>query len=118
LAANLAASMAETGKRTILINTDFRRPRLASVLGPAATVPLPFTLEDLDRLDARSLLNKTDRDNLLLFDLSTIEGSPGELLRATIDKLPELKHRRRHRDRHLPGGRHRRGPRPGAPSPT
>jgi Mrp family chromosome partitioning ATPase len=91
LAANVAASMAETGKRTILINTDFRRPRLASVLGPAATVPLPFTLEDLDRLDARSLLSKTDRDNLLLMDLSTIDGSPGELLRATIDKLPELK---------------------------
>jgi CO dehydrogenase nickel-insertion accessory protein CooC1 len=91
LAANLAASMAETGKRTVLINTDFRRPRLASVLGPAATVPLPFTLEDLERLDARSMLNKTDRDNLLLMDLSTIDGSPGELLRATIDKLPELR---------------------------
>ena len=91
LAANLAASMAETGKRTILINTDFRRPRLASVLGPAAVAPLPFTLDDLDRLDARPLLNKTDRDNLLLFDLSTIDGSPGELLRATIDRLPELR---------------------------
>jgi Mrp family chromosome partitioning ATPase len=91
LAANLAASMAETGKRTILINTDFRRPRLATVLGPAAVVPLPFTLDDLERLDARSVLNKTDRSNLLLMDLSTIDGSPGELLRATIDKLPELK---------------------------
>jgi Mrp family chromosome partitioning ATPase len=91
LAANLAASMAETGKHTVLVNTDFRRPRLASVLGPAATVPLPFTLEDLERLDARAMLNKTDRDNLLLMDLSTIDGSPGDLLRATIDKLPELR---------------------------
>jgi Mrp family chromosome partitioning ATPase len=91
LAANLAAAMAENGTRTILVNTDFRRPRLASVLGPGATVPLPFALEDLDRLDTRSLLNRTDHDNLLLFDLTTMEGSPGELLRATLDKLPELK---------------------------
>ena len=84
LAANLAAAMAENGTRTILVNTDFRRPRLASVLGPGATVPLPFTLDDLDRLDARSLLNKTDHENLLLFDLTSMEGSPGEMLRATL----------------------------------
>jgi Mrp family chromosome partitioning ATPase/capsular polysaccharide biosynthesis protein len=90
LAANLGAAMAENGQRTILVNTDFRRPRLASALGRDANTPLPFMLEDLDKLDVKSLLNKTDRSNLLLMDLSTIEGSTGELVRATTEKLPAL----------------------------
>ncbi len=90
LAANLGAAMAENGQRTILVNTDFRRPRLASALGGDAMTPLPFMLEDLDKLDVKSLLTKTDRSNLLLMDLSTIEGSAGELVRATTDKLSAL----------------------------
>ena len=90
LAANLAAAMAESGQRTILVNTDFRRPLLASALGAEAATPLPFDLEDLDRLDAKALLHKTDRRNLLLMDLSTIEGSAGELVRATTEKLAGL----------------------------
>jgi Mrp family chromosome partitioning ATPase len=90
LAANLGAAMAENGQRTILVNTDFRRPRLASALGGDATTPLPFMLEDIERLDVKSLLTKTDRSNLLLMDLSTIEGSAGELVRATSEKLPDL----------------------------
>ena len=90
LTANLAAAMAENGQRTILVNTDFRRPRLASALGGDATTPLPFLLEDLDKLDVKSLLNKTDLSNLLLMDLSTIDGSTGELVRATTEKLGAL----------------------------
>jgi polysaccharide biosynthesis transport protein len=90
LAANLAAAMAESGERTILVNTDFRRPRLASTLGGAAAEPQPFALDDLDRLDVTTLLRRTDRTNLQLFDLSTIEASTGELVRATIDKLADL----------------------------
>ena len=90
LAANLAAAMAESGQRTVLVNTDFRRPRLAAALGEKAMTPLPFTLEDLDRLDPKTLLNKTDRSNLVLMDLSTIDGSAGELVRASVDKLPGL----------------------------
>ena len=90
LAANLGAAMAENGQRTILVNTDFRRPRLASALGGDAGTPLPFMLEDLDKLDVKSLLSKTDRSNMLFMDLSTIDGSAGELVRATTDKLSEL----------------------------
>jgi Mrp family chromosome partitioning ATPase len=90
LAANLGAAMAENGQRTILVNTDFRRPRLASALGGSASTALPFMLEDLDKLDVKSLLSKTDRSNLLLMDLSSIEGSTGELVRATTEKLSAL----------------------------
>ena len=90
LAANLGAALAENGQRTILVNTDFRRPRLGSALGSNATTPLPFMLDDLDKLDVKSLLNKTDRANLLLMDLSSIQGTTGELVRATTDKLSAL----------------------------
>jgi Mrp family chromosome partitioning ATPase len=90
LAVNIAAAMAESGQRTVLVNTDFRRPRMVSALGAQAEVPLPFMLEDLDKLDAKTLLNKTDRSRLLVMDLSTIEGSAGELVRATVEKLPAL----------------------------
>ena len=90
LAANLGAAMAENGQRTILVNTDFRRPRLAGALGGNATTPLPFMLDDLDKLDVKSLLNKTDRSNLLLMDSSSIEGTTGELIRATTEKLSAL----------------------------
>jgi succinoglycan biosynthesis transport protein ExoP len=90
LAVNLAAAMAESGQRTILVNTDFRRPRLGDAIGAEATVPLPFMLEDLEKLDVKTLLNKTDRSGLLLLDLSTIEGSTGELVRATVEKIPSL----------------------------
>lgn len=90
LAANLAAAMAENGQRTALVNTDFRRPRLASALGAEAMTPLPFMLDDLPNLDVKSLLNKTDRSRLVVMDLSTIEGSAGELVRATTEKLPQL----------------------------
>lgn len=90
LAVNLAAAMAESGQRTILMNTDFRRPRLSSTLGAAVSTPLPFMLEDLDQLDARTLLTKTGRDRLAFMDLSSIDGSAGELMRASIDKLPGM----------------------------
>ena len=90
VAANLGAAMAENGQRTILVNTDFRRPRLASALGGNANTPLPFMLEDLAKLDVKSLLDKTDRANLLLMDLSSIAGTTGELVRATTDKLSSL----------------------------
>lgn len=90
LAVNLAAAMAENGQRTILVNTDFRRPRLATTLGADALVPLPFMLGDLDEVDCKDLLHHTDYRNLLLMDLSTINGSAGELVRATVEQLPHL----------------------------
>ena len=53
-------------------------------------MPLPFLLEDLGEVNPRLLLTKTVHPGLVLMDLSSIQGSPGELVRATIAKLPEL----------------------------
>lgn len=90
VAANLAAADAEAGRRTVLINTDFRRPRLSKIMGPGADEPLPFLLGDIERLHSRTLLSRTGMNRLRLFDLSRVDASAGDLVRATIAKLPEL----------------------------
>jgi Mrp family chromosome partitioning ATPase len=89
LAVNLAAAFAETGQRTALVNTDFRRPRMSQALG-LPTQHLPFLPEDLPVLDTRALLSKTDRAGLVMMDLSAIDGSPSDLVRGTTDKLGEI----------------------------
>jgi Mrp family chromosome partitioning ATPase len=90
LAANLAAAFAETGKRTVAVNTDFRRPRLAKALVPGQDVTLPFLPEDVPALQTRALLTKTGRADLVLMDLSSIDASPGELARATAGRIEDL----------------------------
>jgi Mrp family chromosome partitioning ATPase len=90
LAANLAGAFVETGQRTIAVNTDFRRPRLAVAINDSPTMPLPFILEDLASLDPKLLLSRTVLHDLLLMDLSSMEASAGELARATARVLPEL----------------------------
>jgi Mrp family chromosome partitioning ATPase len=90
LAGNLAAAIAEGHKRTVLINADFRRTRLVSILGPEAAEPLPFSRQDLDWLSAKALLKPTINDRIRFFDLSTVDAPAGELVRITAQKLPEL----------------------------
>lgn len=89
LVANLAAAFVESGRRTIAINTDFRRPRLGEVINGEPIVQ-PFGLDDLELLDTKLLLARTDLPNLLVMDLSGIDATPGELLRSTTSMLPTL----------------------------
>lgn len=90
LATNLAAAFVETGKRTIIVNTDFRRPRLARAVAETPPPAHPFVLEDLDVLAPKSLLQRTDMPGLLILDLSTIDATAGDLVRATAAMMPAL----------------------------
>lgn len=90
LAVNLAAAMAESGRRTVLVNSDFRRPRMIPALGPDAQHPPAVLLEDVQSLGPRSLLSRSGRSNLRVFDLSSVDGTAVELVRATTAKLDEL----------------------------
>lgn len=90
LAVNLAAAAAEAGRRTVLVNCDFRRPRLSKVFGPAAERPLPFMYEDVEALSGRTLLNRTGLARLRLLDLSSVNAPAGDLVRASAQKLDEL----------------------------
>jgi hypothetical protein len=90
LAVNLAAAMAESGRRTLLLNGDFRRPRIVSALGPDAQAPLPFMLEDVQQIGVRAMLTRSGVPNMRVFDLSAVPASAVELTRATVECMPEL----------------------------
>jgi capsular exopolysaccharide synthesis family protein len=72
VAANLAASIAETGKRVLLLDADFRRPSVGNLVG----VPAGPGLRELRELEARSFAKAivgTEIPNLSLMR----SGSPG-----------------------------------------
>jgi Mrp family chromosome partitioning ATPase len=89
-AANLGAAFRETGERTILVNTDFRRPRLAKAVRDSDAPPLPFDYDDLEAVKPESLLTPTQLSDLALLDLSGLDATAGELSRATTRLIPKL----------------------------
>ena len=89
VAANLAAAMAEAGKRVIAVNADFRRPTLMGRIVQPPPPPLRFTLDELVDAPVRQLLQRTDTSNLVVLDLTSVSASPGNLARATARLLPD-----------------------------
>jgi Mrp family chromosome partitioning ATPase len=89
LVSNLAATFAETGQRTIAVNTDFRRPQLGVRLTDNPWEPMPYILEDLAWVEPDQLLKPTRVPNLSMLDLAGL-GSPDELARVTASLLPRL----------------------------
>lgn len=90
IAANLSAALVETNKRTIAVNTDFRRPTLGRRLLGDPPPPLPFTIGEIAEVPARHLLRRTSVTNLVMLDLSGIDAPPGTLARATTRVLDQL----------------------------
>ncbi|MGB0113966.1 MAG: hypothetical protein WBP59_12145 [Ilumatobacteraceae bacterium] len=90
LAANLAAAFAETGRRTVAANTDFRRPRLHEAVVGFPTPESGFHLEELDELPRKALPIDDVSAHLKLLDLSGVIGSPGDLARSTMRQLERL----------------------------
>lgn len=89
-AANLAAAFVENGDRTIAINTDFRRPRLGAALRSEGHPTLPFEFDELGEVPLKPLLSETDLAGLLLFDLSSVEATSGELVRYAARRVPDI----------------------------
>lgn len=83
--ANLAAAYTETGARTVAVNTDFRRPSLAGLLG-AADNPAPEALPNMPLMLSNSVTG------LRVYDerLTDAEASPSELARKVVRTLPWL----------------------------
>jgi Mrp family chromosome partitioning ATPase len=90
LAANLAAAFVESERRTVAVNTDFRRPRLAQVINGDRPALPPLPSEDLKLPDPKLMLTRTDHPKLVMLDLSTIDATPGELLRSTVGRFPAM----------------------------
>jgi polysaccharide biosynthesis transport protein len=78
LVANLALSIAQSGKRVVLVDADFRRPRLHKLFGLSAQVGLASVIADNADLDAA--VQKTCIPNLSLLPCGPIPPNPAELL--------------------------------------
>lgn len=90
VSANLAAAFAESGRNTIAVNTDFRRPSLSErILGRQPERP-GFFAEDVPDLPPSLMVNRTSFENLSLFDIAGAIGSPGDLARVTARVLSTL----------------------------
>jgi succinoglycan biosynthesis transport protein ExoP len=91
-AVNLAAAFAETGRRTVVVNADFRRPIISSILTDQRQT-LPAGLAGIDRLDPEDFLTPTNMPGIELLDLSPLGDSPGDLTRGTYRLVAALTER-------------------------
>jgi Mrp family chromosome partitioning ATPase len=89
IAANLAVAFAETGRSVVVVNSDFRRPVVSSILTDERP-SLPAGLAGIDRLNATSYLSPTKIPGVQLLDLSPLGGTPGDLTRATVRLISNL----------------------------
>jgi Mrp family chromosome partitioning ATPase/capsular polysaccharide biosynthesis protein len=92
IAVNLAAAFAETGRRVVIVNADFRRPAVSSLVTDEPPA-LPGGVEAIDRLDPEQFLVPTRIPGVELLDLGPLGGAPGDLPRATIRLVAALRER-------------------------
>jgi polysaccharide biosynthesis transport protein len=78
-AANLAVSLAQAGKRVVLLDADFRKPRVHKIFAlDRPEIGLASVLDGSTRLDAA--IRPSDVDNLFLLPCGPRPANPAELL--------------------------------------
>lgn len=92
-AANLAVSIADTGKRVVLVDADLRRPSQHVLFEKERTAGLTTLLAG--DLELSAVLLRTDVENLLLLPAGPIPPNPSELLEspqmeAALNQLAEM----------------------------
>lgn len=90
VSANLAVAFVESGRKTIAVNADFRRPALVARLSVTALPDLTMDLDELAEQPATSLLNKSSLAGLAILDVSSVKAPPGDLARVTAKAIPEF----------------------------
>lgn len=81
IACSLAVSLAESGKKVLLIDADLRRPRLSSLFqGDGANRGLTTTLVEEGSLE--SVISKTSIPNLQVLKTGPLPPNPAELLHS------------------------------------
>lgn len=82
LASNLAVAIAQSGKRVLLVDADFRRPRVHRLFGVANDVGIVNVMTDAVALDA-AIQRVPQIDNLSVLPCGPRPPNPAELLTAT-----------------------------------
>lgn len=92
--ANLAVAMAQSGKRTVLVDTDLRRPVLHQIFGLPNSVGVTTAVLQPPGGDLSPLLQPTGVDNLSLLTSGPQPPNPSELLgsKRMAELVAELKH--------------------------
>lgn len=88
--ANLAVSLAQTGKRVLLVDADFRRPRVAKIFGVDPSIGLCGAIQGL--ADFHDVIMPSGVQNLWLMPSGPRPENPSELLgsqrfREVVDML-------------------------------
>ena len=78
-AVNLAIAHAQAGKRTLLVDTDMRKPRLHAVFNCRGDVGISNLLAS-GSLDPESVIEKTGIDNLFYLPTGPVPPNPVEML--------------------------------------
>jgi capsular exopolysaccharide synthesis family protein len=86
LAANLGISIAQSGKRTVLIDADFRRPRLHKLFGLSARVGLASVIDG--EAELMEAIQESAVEGLSLIPCGPVPPNPAELL--TSPRFKEL----------------------------
>jgi capsular exopolysaccharide synthesis family protein len=91
LSSNLAISLAQIGKKVLLIDADFRKPRQHSIFATDSSVGFANVLAGSDQLD--DAIKASEVDNLWILPCGPIPPNPAELLAQPrfVEMLEALK---------------------------
>ncbi len=81
-ASNLACAVAQTGKNTLLVDTDLRKPRVNEVFSVKRKPGLSNHLIGVD--DLKSIVRTTSVPNLSIVTCGIIPPNPSEMLESTL----------------------------------
>ncbi len=88
VSSNLAITMAYSSKKTILLEMDLRKPKIATIFGMSNESPGISNYLNDSHVEIEELIHATDIPNLYLMKCGTSLSNPSELLEG--DRLQEL----------------------------
>jgi len=90
-AANLAAAFAETGRQVLLVNADFRRPRISKFFMSERQLDALALRKHGQSRSVENTLISTKVRGVRLLDMSGVGGTPGELARDAARAIASLR---------------------------